>query len=231
MTNLGFLTALSQNSAFRSGDVDTGLIARDFEALVAPKPALQNAIIAAALAVLGAQFQPGPLAGFTLWSPLRSRLALSHKDKIYEVTVTVFGGHCHLEYDGNTVEAHYDGQKWHLKDQHLPPLYQNGSEITIFANGGLLFEMLDPLNRTSDALDQAVQINAPMPGLVRNILVQSGQQVAQGDRLVVLEAMKMEHVLVAPRDCHIKDVLVPSGAQVAADDLLITLGDDPDIGD
>jgi len=38
--------------------------------------------------------------------------------------------------------------------------------------------------------------------------------------------MKMEHVLVAPRDCHIKDVLVKSGAQVAADDPLIGLADD-----
>ncbi|MGB0607911.1 MAG: acetyl/propionyl/methylcrotonyl-CoA carboxylase subunit alpha [Paracoccaceae bacterium] len=228
VTNLGFLTALSQNPAFRSGDVDTGLIARDFEALVAPKPAPLNAIIAAALAVLDTQFQPKSLAGFTLWSPLQSRLALSHKDKRYEVTATVLGDRCQLVYDGNTVDAQYEGQKWHLKDQHLPPLYQNGSEITVFVNGGLLFEILDPLNRTSDALDQAVQINAPMPGLVRNILVKSGQHVTQGARLLVLEAMKMEHVLVAPRDCLIKDVLVQSGAQVAADDALIALADDPD---
>lgn len=228
VTNLGFLTALSQNPAFRSGDVDTGLIARDFEALVAPKPAPLNAIIAAALAVLNARFQPNSLAGFTLWSPLQSRLALSHKDKRYEVTATVLGDRCQLVYDGNTVDAQYEGQKWHLKDQHLPPLYQNGSEITVFVNGGLLFEILDPLNRTSDALDQAVQINAPMPGLVRNILVKSGQHVTQGARLLVLEAMKMEHVLVAPRDCLIKDVLVQSGAQVAADDALIALADDPD---
>ena len=228
VTNLGFLTALSQNPAFRSGDVDTGLIARDFEALVAPKPAPLNAIIAAALAVLNARFQPNSLAGFTLWSPLQSRLAFSHKDKRYEVTATVLGDRCQLVYDGNTVDAQYEGQKWHLKDQHLPPLYQNGSEITVFVNGGLLFEILDPLNRTSDALDQAVQINAPMPGLVRNILVKSGQHVTQGARLLVLEAMKMEHVLVAPRDCLIKDVLVQSGAQVAADDALIALADDPD---
>ncbi|MGB1425245.1 MAG: acetyl/propionyl/methylcrotonyl-CoA carboxylase subunit alpha [Paracoccaceae bacterium] len=228
VTNLGFLTALSQNPAFRSGDVDTGLIARDFEALVAPKPAPLNAIIAAALAVLNARFQPNSLAGFTLWSPLQSRLAFSHKDKRYEVTATVLGDRCQLVYDGNMVDAQYEGQKWHLKDQHLPPLYQNGSEITVFVNGGLLFEILDPLNRTSDALDQAVQINAPMPGLVRNILVKSGQHVTQGARLVVLEAMKMEHVLVAPRDCLIKDVLVQSGAQVAADDALIALADDPD---
>ncbi|MGB1153457.1 MAG: biotin/lipoyl-containing protein, partial [Paracoccaceae bacterium] len=228
VTNLGFLTALSQNPAFRSGDVDTGLIARDFEALVAPKPAPLNAIIAAALAVLDARFQPKSLSGFTLWSPLQSRLMLSHKDKRYEVTATVLGDRCQLVYDGNTVDAQYEGQKWHLKDQHLPPLYQNGSEITVFVNGGLLFEILDPLNRTSDALDQAVQINAPMPGLVRNILVKSGQHVTQGARLLVLEAMKMEHVLVAPRDCLIKDVLVQSGAQVAADDALIALADDPD---
>ena len=111
VTNLGFLTALSQNPAFRSGDVDTGLIARDFEALVAPKPAPLNAIIAAALAVLDAQFQPKSLVGFTLWSPLQSRLVLSHKDKRYEVTATVLGDRCQLVYDGSMVDAQYEGAK------------------------------------------------------------------------------------------------------------------------
>jgi 3-methylcrotonyl-CoA carboxylase alpha subunit len=62
-----------------------------------------------------------------------------------------------------------------------------------------------------------------MPGLVRAVAVQQVDTVAQGDRLLVLEAMKMEHVLRAPRDGLVADVSVAFGDQVAAGDLMVAL--------
>lgn len=64
---------------------------------------------------------------------------------------------------------------------------------------------------------------APMPGLVTSVVVASGQAVAAGDRLVVLEAMKMEHVLRAPRDGVLANVAVAEGQQVTAGDLVAAL--------
>ncbi|OTA40140.1 MAG: hypothetical protein A6D92_23000 [Symbiobacterium thermophilum] len=67
------------------------------------------------------------------------------------------------------------------------------------------------------------QLGASMPGKVVKVLVAPGDEVAKGVQLVVTEAMKMENVLTAPRDCKIKDVLVKEGDRVEAGDLLVVL--------
>jgi 3-methylcrotonyl-CoA carboxylase alpha subunit len=67
---------------------------------------------------------------------------------------------------------------------------------------------------------------APMPGLVRDVAVKAGQAVGEGDRLIVLEAMKMEHVLRAPRSGVVAEVTVASGDQVTAGALMVRLEDE-----
>jgi len=62
-----------------------------------------------------------------------------------------------------------------------------------------------------------------MPGLVKAMLAKPGQAVAEGDRLAVLEAMKMEHALLAARDGVVAEVLVGTGAQVEAGAALVRL--------
>ena len=66
-----------------------------------------------------------------------------------------------------------------------------------------------------------------MPGTVTVVEVTEGQQVAAGDRLVVVEAMKMEHVLTAPVDGVVRQLRARAGSTVARDAvLLIVEGDD-----
>jgi pyruvate carboxylase len=66
-------------------------------------------------------------------------------------------------------------------------------------------------------------IGASMPGMISTIAVQAGDSVTKGQKLLSLEAMKMETNLTADRDGKISQVLVKRGTQVAAGDLLITL--------
>ncbi len=66
------------------------------------------------------------------------------------------------------------------------------------------------------------ELRAPMPGLVLRVLVEPGQQVAAGDSLVVVEAMKMENELRARGSGTVSTVAVRSGDAVDRDDLLIT---------
>ena len=66
-------------------------------------------------------------------------------------------------------------------------------------------------------------IGAPMPGLVKAVLVEAGAEVKAGTRLVVLEAMKMENEITAPREGKVAQVHVQSGAVVEADSPLVTL--------
>ena len=64
-------------------------------------------------------------------------------------------------------------------------------------------------------------IQSPMPGLVKHVAVCAGRQVQEGETLLMLEAMKMEHILRAPRDCTIAELLCHPEQQVQAGDLLI----------
>ena len=66
-------------------------------------------------------------------------------------------------------------------------------------------------------------IRAPMPGLVKALGAVAGAAVARGDVLVVLEAMKMEHALTAPRDGRVAEVLVAAGEQVTDGTVLLAL--------
>ena len=64
-------------------------------------------------------------------------------------------------------------------------------------------------------------IEAPMPGLILDIPVSEGDEVKEGDALIVLEAMKMENVIVSPRDGVIGKIAVEKGAAVDKKGLLI----------
>jgi pyruvate carboxylase len=66
-------------------------------------------------------------------------------------------------------------------------------------------------------------VAAPMPGKVSTVAVKKGQAVKAGERLLSIEAMKMETAVYCPRDAKVADVLVKPGSIVAAQDLLITL--------
>jgi pyruvate carboxylase len=66
-------------------------------------------------------------------------------------------------------------------------------------------------------------IAAPMPGKVSTVAVKKGQGVKAGERLLSIEAMKMETAVYCPRDAKVADVLVKPGSIVAAQDLLLTL--------
>ncbi len=67
----------------------------------------------------------------------------------------------------------------------------------------------------------AKHVGAPMPGIISTVPVHVGQQVARGEVLVTLEAMKMETTVRAERDGVIKEVLAKPGSQVDAKDLLV----------
>lgn len=66
-------------------------------------------------------------------------------------------------------------------------------------------------------------IKAPMPGLILEVNVEEGSEVAEGDYLLVLEAMKMENTLTAPRDGVVKAISVKQGQTVEKNQLLIEM--------
>ncbi len=75
-------------------------------------------------------------------------------------------------------------------------------------------ELLHQLGLDKAMVAKVVNIKAPMPGLVLNVLVSDGQEIKKGDALIVLEAMKMENILKSPADGIVKKVVAKKGTAV-----------------
>jgi len=86
-----------------------------------------------------------------------------------------------------------------------------------------LAQMLDRMGFGRVSSKQVKQIKAPMPGLVLQIAVREGQEVRDGDRLLVLEAMKMENSINIHADGVIKKINVSNGQAVDKGQVLIEL--------
>ena len=67
------------------------------------------------------------------------------------------------------------------------------------------------------------QVKSPMPGNILDVKVAVGDTVAEGDVLIILEAMKMENEIVAPCSGKVASVNVQKGATVNSDDLLVVI--------
>jgi len=83
--------------------------------------------------------------------------------------------------------------------------------------------LIDQLGLTLSDKKLEKDIKAPMPGLILDILVKEGQEVKEGDSLLVLEAMKMENMLLAPADAVIKAIHVNKTDPVEKKQLLIEM--------
>jgi oxaloacetate decarboxylase alpha subunit len=78
----------------------------------------------------------------------------------------------------------------------------------------------------SEAMPSSIlSVTAPLPGVIKSILIQPGQRVAQGDHLLVIEAMKMNNVIRAPREGVIERVHVAEGHRVAHGDPMVKYRD------
>ena len=146
------------------------------------------------------------------------------EDTRYEVRIRRHGNiwQCKIrKNDGEFSKAFIDPEC--TNPQNVSDVVSFGSRVAVFSSQGTFeFTVPDPLE--GEGLDAGGDtIVAPMPGLVKKVMANSGNPVAAGDPLVVLEAMKMEHVLSAPRDGALAEVNVSEGDQVEDGTVLVRL--------
>ena len=91
----------------------------------------------------------------------------------------------------------------------------NGQTVVLSKSSGA--------KRKSSGHDQASELDAPMPGVVRGVHVAEGETVKKGQTLMVLEAMKMEIRIQAPRDGVVKKLFVKQGQTVEREQMLIEI--------
>ncbi|MBJ3763516.1 DUF2118 domain-containing protein [Maribius pontilimi] len=225
-TNKAFLQALLDHEGFVAGRVDTGLIGRDLDALVAVAPPPDTVVGLAALAALGLDRPGDALQGFALWSRWGQAVAMRLGERAFTARVQCEGGtQRRILLDGAELDAQWRGGAWWIDGLKMPPVHHLPGRVIVPQGPGYAFDIVDPLARDVAAGPGADVVIAPMPGLVQAVHVDVGERVEAGRALAVLEAMKMEHVLRAGRDGTVAEVLVSPGSQVSAGDGLIRLAD------
>ncbi|MFI0260061.1 acetyl/propionyl/methylcrotonyl-CoA carboxylase subunit alpha [Streptomyces sp. NPDC017056] len=216
-TNTGFLRRLLAHPAVAAGELDTGLVEREMDALV-PRDVPEE-VYAAAAAVRNAALEPVPDGGWTDpfsvpdgWrlggrtAPVAHWLKVPGHEPVHatgsghvtpdRVRVTV-GGVVHTFHRSGDWLGR-DGDTWHVTD-HDP--------VAETLRGAAGAHGMDALT-------------APMPGTVTVVKVAVGDEVAAGQGLLVVEAMKMEHVIAAPHAGTVSELGVSPGSTVAMDQVL-----------
>ncbi|KEY04726.1 acetyl/propionyl/methylcrotonyl-CoA carboxylase subunit alpha [Brucella inopinata] len=232
VTNRQFLSALCNLEAFRTGDVDTGLIGRETAALFTDA---QPSDIAFALAALGAlDLLDAPeksdpwsgLRGFRLWGEASRSVLIEHHGKRRTVSFTARGDrHFGFAFGTMDIRKHKNGLVRFAIDGRVSEasVLRIGHDVTVQIEGhDAIFHHVQATGAEEDASSES-RILSPMPGLVRLICVVEGASVAKGDPLVTMEAMKMELSLTAPRDGKVASVTVAAGDQVNEGALLVEL--------
>jgi 3-methylcrotonyl-CoA carboxylase alpha subunit len=221
-TNAGFLYALLDHADVRAAKMDTGLIGRELKGLMKPVNA-GVAIAAGARALLRAhgrgkaRVQTGnrrsPIDpwsrtdGFQLGAARTLHLDVVAQGKPVTVLASWDEGALRVQVPGLQVVA-----------------AQASRDARVHVDSGTAYVVLDRQQTKVawpvydiDAVaeeDSGGAVRAPINGKVAKLLVEKGAKVAKGDRIAIVEAMKMEHVLVAPVGGAVSELNVVEGAQV-----------------
>jgi len=210
-TNVVHTRALLARPEVRAGEIDTGLIERlgDEVAPPAPRPELPQLAL---LELLGRPASDEPWDALDAWraaGPRTVRATLDANGESAEVTVdlSTFAGYGR---QNSTRIFRIGGAVWILDGASEPQRYALHDEDEIHGAGGV----------GSGALE------APMPGTVIAVRAAPGEEVGEGDVLVVVESMKMEMAVQSAAAGVVAEVLVEPGQRVARGQLLVVLADE-----
>jgi 3-methylcrotonyl-CoA carboxylase alpha subunit len=205
--NAQFVADLLGTPAFVRGRVHTGFIEEhgDFEHLIA-EPGRWDCNVAAERLV--DRFDRGGPLGFRLNAPAQSVVRLRVDGKSYEGDFT----------------------------RSVNPAFRLSMQVEEADDGGLYISMfgstlkygVDETRGSATAFTSSGAILAPMPGRIIAVEVSEGQAVTKGQKLVTLEAMKMEHSLTAPFDGTVSELKVTQGDQVQLEALLVRIEPAPE---
>ncbi|WP_425229511.1 acetyl/propionyl/methylcrotonyl-CoA carboxylase subunit alpha [Sphingomonas sp.] len=235
-TNAAFLASCLKSQDFKAGKVTTGFIGAHIEELT--RPLRSDAAVLAALSwrleeFMDAEYKsnadvwaanPRALFGFRLnRAPEPARLSFTRDGEPHVASAM-------LETQGSDWQwlLAVDGRTHFAVPDDLPathgPMAGEPFEgpIRVFSKGGseqFVFGARRSAAGTGAAADGAIL--SPMPGRVIAVEVAAGDSVAKGQKLVTLEAMKMEHSLVAPFDGTVAELNAQAGGQVSEGKLLV----------
>ena len=241
-SNIAFQAALMQNPRFLSGDFNTGLIAEQYPKgfNAADVPHDDPAMLVAVAAAIHRQYLA---RNATISGQMPGHEFVAGEDFVVALGATQYQAKV-IEADGGW-DVSFAGERYELRSdwQFGDPLYVatlNGLAICMqIERRGLLYRLfhwgvqadmqvmsartaeLRALMPLKAAPDMSKFLLSPMPGLLTQIAVAAGQEVKAGEILAKIEAMKMENVLKAERDCVVEKLLAKPGESLAVDQAII----------
>lgn len=233
-TNIPFLAALIAHPDVRKGAMDTGLIERELTALTAPTPLSPRDLAAAAAAVLlrdpAAPQTADPHSpwdrrdGWTVAGERKRTLTFAYGGTEHEIVVGY--GRAGFTIGGETFRvtardgSGFDVLLGDAKERAAAVWFARDLSL-VTPRGSFKLHVADPYHGDAAIAGSGNRIVAPMPGTVTRIIATAGTTLEQGDPVLVVEAMKMEHTLRAPAkgllkalNCNVGDA-VQEGADLA----------------
>jgi geranyl-CoA carboxylase alpha subunit len=239
VTNRSFLIATLRHPAFAAGEATTAFIARHFhagsDAMRRPKPDTRMLALAAVLLFEARERETTDAVGAPPnWSstgtavwPLRLTLGDAH----HSASITARGTNGYMVALGkDTIEVSIEERgagavRFTAMGVQQTAQFALDEDVLHLDLDGLTVTVRETTHEASASTrrDGSSRVLAPMNGAIIAVFAKPGDRVSRGQRVVVLEAMKMQHEISAERDGAIEKVLVKPGDQVATRQLLIEL--------
>jgi 3-methylcrotonyl-CoA carboxylase alpha subunit len=226
-TNVQFLRHVVRSPAFANAQLDTALIQRESAVLFKQDPvglqAAAAAVIANTLQSEAAAQGADPFSrrdGWQSHGTTRRRFELEYDGQPVRAVLTYGsqlllqvgeGAESALQFtpQGDGLWVQFNGARIHST------VHAQGETCHVFTpQGATRIGLLDPLAHAGEAAQEGGRLTAPMPGKVVSFAVKAGDKVKAGQALAVMEAMKMEHTISAPKDGTVAELLYAPGDQV-----------------
>jgi 3-methylcrotonyl-CoA carboxylase alpha subunit len=213
-SNAGFLAALARADGFRAGNFDTAFIDRNTAALGATPQGLDRAAAAAGARELieRERVRLGSGEGTSPWDVADAFQLAGHRRLALPVIADGEAVVAEIDYGAGGATISVDGV---APAEDAVAVVQPDAVYVLRHGRQTKVTLRDlALDKAGDAGGGGL-VCAPMHGKVLAVLVEKGAQVTRGERVAIIEAMKMEHTLTAPIEGTVSEIAVAKDAQVA----------------
>jgi 3-methylcrotonyl-CoA carboxylase alpha subunit/geranyl-CoA carboxylase alpha subunit len=232
-TNRAFLAACLQHPVFRAGEALIPFLAEQADSVRQSLQATSEARIVAALAMLYASQAPANAMPSPFTRPVRlglgtdtlslnlqelgqSRVRIQIGEATHEARVTHIAEQLYIDLNGQRWQARAVACRGTANAVHWHVQLQGPETFELW-----LSDQSHSAPSTGASAQAAQSLRAPFNGKLIALHVQEGQSVKQGDAVLVIESMKLEHILCAPRDAVVHSISASVGQQVGPGQVLV----------